>query len=350
MNAALGLVSRWFDDAASGFARLVRLARRARRVELVERPDGLFDAALRRKGAPTALDRPLRLAQAPPAGPGAASPLLKRGQVHVLLNTSRFLFRPLELPRAAAPFIEGVVRAQIDRLTPWTAGEAVFGWSAPVDIGADKVRLIVAATARGEIAPISEALAAAGVYGITMSTSMEEDPAVAIPILSGETKRDLEAGRLRLGLIVGLGAAGLAFVGCLVAWIMIGGALDSRLQDLEGQIADRRARLLSPQGSAAEQALEALKKRKRATPSPVMVIEALSRTLPDDTHLTELRIENGKLQIAGLAGDASQLIHLIEQSTQFTHAAFVAPTVKGPSGDEAFRIEAQLQPSFEVTH
>ena len=59
-----------------------------------------------------------------------------------------------------------------------------------------------------------------------------------------------------------------------------------------------------------------------------MVLDALSKTLPDDTHLTEFRIEDGKVQMVGLAGDASQLIPLIKQSRQFTRATFFAPTVK----------------------
>jgi len=351
MSAPFAFLSSWIDDATAGFAPLVALARRAKKIELVERPDGRFDAAVRRRGTLIELDRPpLRLAGAPTGAeaPAQAEPLLKRSDVHVRLDPSRFLVRELELPRGAAPFVEGVVRAQIDRLTPWSQNQAAFGWSAPADAGVDRTKVAVAATARTAIEPIREALAAAGAHAVTMSTVSEDDASVAIPIHSEEAKRGAEAGRLRLGLTGGLGLAGLAFLGSLAAWVLIGGALDSELAGLESQIADKRAQLLSPQGSGADQALETLKKRKRTTPSPVMVLETLSKTLPDDTHLTELRIENGKLQIAGLAGDASQLIHLIEQSPQFAHAAFVAPTTKAQDGDDAFRIEAQLQPSFEA--
>ena len=350
MNLSFALVSSWFDDVAAEVARLIRYAKRARKVELAERPDGLLDVAVRRSGTLSRLDQPpLDVAKVPFAGPVAAR-MLKRAQAHVLLDPSRFVFRPLELPRAATPFLEGVVRSQIDRLTPWTAADALFGWSAPADVGGDKVRLTVAATARSEVAAIEEALVAAQVDSIRMSTCAEEDRSSVIPMLAGQTVGEGDARRLRLGLILGLGAFGLVFACCLATWFFVGGAYDSRLAEIEGQIADQRARLLGQQGSADDQALQALKSRKRATPSPVMVLEALSKTLPDDTYLTEMRIEDGKLQIAGLAGDASQLIHLLEQSPQFAHAAFSAATVKGPNGDESFHIEAQLQPSFEVAN
>jgi len=79
----------------------------------------------------------------------------------------------------------------------------------------------------------------------------------------------------------------------------------------------------------------------------VIVLEALSQTLPDDTFLNELRIENGKVQIAGLTRDAPALIRLIEQSQHFTRATFFAPTTRAASEDrERFHIEAHIEPVF----
>jgi general secretion pathway protein L len=98
-----------------------------------------------------------------------------------------------------------------------------------------------------------------------------------------------------------LALSGLAFVVSLGAWLVIGGGDDARMADLQNRIAERRSELMNRRGPAAEEALKALQARKWAAPSAVMVLEALSKTLPDNAHLTELRIEGGKVQIGGSA-------------------------------------------------
>jgi len=84
---------------------------------------------------------------------GAFSPAnltagFKGSRVEIVLQPKRFLFRPLELPARAAAFVEGIVRAQIDRLTPWSASEAVFGCTAPAESGTEGVTTVIAATTR----------------------------------------------------------------------------------------------------------------------------------------------------------------------------------------------------------
>jgi general secretion pathway protein L len=94
-------------------------------------------------------------------------------------------------------------------------------------------------------------------------------------------------------------------------------------------------------------ALRALEKRKRTTPSSVIALEALSALLPDDTYVTELRIDGEKLQIVGMTSDAPSLIRLIEQSPHFARATFFAPTTRTPgTTKEQFHIDAQINPVF----
>jgi general secretion pathway protein L len=78
-----------------------------------------------------------------------------------------------------------------------------------------------------------------------------------------------------------------------------------------------------------------------------MVLEGISRVLPDTTYVTELRIEGDKMQVAGLTQDAPSLIRLIEQSPQFTRATFFAPTTRAPEDSgERFHVEAHVTPYY----
>ena len=91
--------------------------------------------------------------------------------------------------------------------------------------------------------------------------------------------------------------------------------------------------------------LALLERRKYETPASVIVLESLSRILPDHTYVTELHLAGNKVQIVGITRDAPSLIPLIEQSQHFTRATFYAPTTRSSTDPgERFHIEAQIEP------
>jgi general secretion pathway protein L len=345
--------SSWIEDVAAGLALLGTLLRRCHRIELAEQADGSFLILDMSKPAAERGDAPsLRIDEseiADPVSPQTRS-LLARSSVDVMLAPSRFIFRSLELPQGARPFLDGVVRSQIDRLTPWSANEAAFGWSEPTDAGNGQIAVTIAATTRSLVAPIARATIAARANQVRMLTRIGEGQKLVIPVFAQNIGGGDEGQGLLRGIVAGLALSGFVFIVSLGAWLIVGGSDDARLADLQNRIAERRAELMNRHGPAAEEALKALQARKWATPSAVMVLEALSKTLPDEAHLTELRIESGKVQIAGLATDAPALIRLIEQSRQFTQATFFAPTVRASGGGQSFHIEAHIEPSFAVTN
>jgi general secretion pathway protein L len=151
-------------------------------------------------------------------------------------------------------------------------------------------------------------------------------------------KRD----RLRAILL----SAGVAAAASLAISAYLGGSLQSELGELQQRISQRRAALrLGAEGTASSLGL--LATRKQTTPSSVMVLEALSRALPDSTYVTELRIADDKVQVVGMTQDAPSLIRLMEQSPQFTRATFFAPTTHTANeAGERFHIEAQITAYF----
>ena len=88
---------------------------------------------------------------------------------------------------------------------------------------------------------------------------------------------------------------------------------------------------------------------KETLPAAVLVLEALTRALPDSAYLTELHLENATLRITGLAADAPSLIAALEQSGRFSDVHFFAPTAKGTEGAlYRFHIEGQVDAPVEM--
>jgi general secretion pathway protein L len=76
-----------------------------------------------------------------------------------------------------------------------------------------------------------------------------------------------------------------------------------------------------------------------------VMLEALSRALPDDAWLDRLEVEQGVVRMAGHAANAARLIGAIEASGHFTQVRFSAPTTlaQGES-HESFTIMARIVP------
>jgi len=88
---------------------------------------------------------------------------------------------------------------------------------------------------------------------------------------------------------------------------------------------------------------------KETSPTAAIVLEVLSRALPDGAYLTELRLENTALRMIGLANDAPSLIAPLEHSGHFNDVHFFAPTTRGPEGTLfRFNIEARVDPHFKI--
>lgn len=325
---------------AGGRARLGRL--RAVRVE--ETAGGAFRLA----GAGT-----FRLDQgdAAQAVPVEVVTALKGREVELVLDPAQFLFRPLDLPEGATPYLDGIVRAQIDRLTPWSAAEAAYGWTVPEPLGDGRIRVMVAATPRARLAPGLDALKALGVRHLLLTTGAGEG-AAAIAIHGGLSGGEAGSGRFRQVLLGVLAASALAATFASGVSGFLGAGLDDEQEMLDQAIAARRRAIAAARdGVGAEgAALRGLERAKREHAPTVLVLEALSQVLPDHTYLTTLTIENGKVELTGVSREAPSLVRLLEESKHFSAATFVAPTTRQP-GDagERFQIQADISLPFEVT-
>jgi general secretion pathway protein L len=293
--------------------------------------------------------------------PGSQAPdelmrAARSGLVIHELPADEVVMRRIKIPVQAREFLPGIVRNQVERLSPWQADQAAYGFDAEVsrdDAASLDVRVLICS--RSAVDSVREELEGIGLPPdriVVRQGGGENIPAVALwSRLSDAPHEVVERRRRQVGLaIVALVLASAA----LSLWASFSAA--SIRAESEEAAARSKTLQRQLQGSRTPQALASLPPEQRAwlskesSLSTVIVLEALSRALPDAAYLTELHIDNTKLRVIGLTSDAPSLIAPLERSGHFSDVRFFAPTTRGPDGTLfRFHIEARVVPRLEIT-
>ncbi len=356
------LVRRWLDVlAASYFAQRETL--RARRALLVRSENGQFiirkaladEAAAVRRGQSYARGGAVLAVIA--AGERISAEALhaaQRGIVILQFPAENVALRRLSVPAQARDFVAGIVHNQIERLSPWQPDKAIYAFDTAIDAqDAAMLDVCVLIAARAVVDDARGQLAACGLTADRIVTSLpNSESGKAITLWS--RLADISPERrsfIRRRIGIGIAAAIAASVG-LTLWAMISA------NHLSGESADLTARTdtlrhqlhssLTLQSAASLPPNVREWYDKETSPSVVLVLEALSRALPDSAYLTELRLESTDLRIVGLAKDAPSLIAPLEHSGALTGVHFFSPTTREPDGTHfRFHIEGRAAPSNE---
>ncbi len=266
--------------------------------------------------------------------------------------------RRLSVPSQARKFLAGVISNQIERLSPWPAKDVVYGFEADdgADAAAVEVRIIMAA--RSDVDAVRHDLAALGlsidrIVARDVESEAHGDSPGSITLWSRleDRSRDNIGGVARK---IGFGMAATVTVSVILStWALL--SAGSFRDESDGMA--ERSRLLQRQvqtGRSAS-ALASMPPAERAwaskemSTSSVIVMEALSRALPDSAYLTDIRLEKEQLRIVGLADDAPGLLAPLEKSKHMTDVRFFAPMARAPDGKRfRFSIEARVQPHISI--
>jgi general secretion pathway protein L len=272
---------------------------------------------------------------------------VRGSRIQMELKNDHFLTRELELPSRASDFLEGIVRTQIDRLTPWHAADAVFGWSEPIEAGPNRMVVRVVAAERTAIDPYLKTVETLGVHSVTAFTTPSDMEEGIAPIKIWEQQTGFDHNRIRKVAVIVLAIIVAVCAATVGGSSIVASMIDAQQAKLAQQISGIRRTLgMTPTAGLVSpaDARRILAKRKHEIPLIVLVLETLSTILPDHTYVTEFSVEGDKLRIVGKTQDAASLIKLIEQSG-FTRATFFAPTTRSASpAGERFHIEATVHP------
>jgi len=294
------------------------------------------------------------------AGQKVSADLLRaarNGFVVLEFPADKVVRRDITVPAQAQKFLSGVIRNQIERLSPWPPNNVVYGFNSETsgeNASVVDVRILMAS--RTDIDASRHQLAALGVevdriVANNSTAEIADKAAGSVTLWSRLTDASRDEGTNRL-ISLGIGAT-VAVSMCLSLWAFISTGLvrdesesiAARAKALQRQIQGGR----TPSSAASMPPLEGAWFLKETSISSVFLIEALSRALPDSAYLTEIRVENATLRMTGLADDAPGLLAPLEQSGHLTGVHFFAPTTRGPDGKSSrFSVEAHVEPSRKM--
>ena len=283
-----------------------------------------------------------RRGQEAPLGLLGAGPNAPRGPVVLRLPPGALLQRPVDLPLAAERDLSGVLRYEMDRLTPFNVDDLYWTWRV---LGRDRARgrlqILLLLVPRSAVDATLGALRRAGA---ALSALESADGSCVIPLAPADSRRQR---RRRLVLAVGaVGCAGLAVAAVATPFVM---------QSLSARAIERRIVALRPQVDRAD----ALRRRiaggvaganvvaaqQAETGDPLAVLAAVTDALANDTYLRELTLRGRVLTLAGQSAAAARLIPALTAAPTLRDPAFSAPITRNEATQaELFSIRAMVAP------
>lgn len=263
----------------------------------------------------------------------------------VELPATRVLRRRSNLPAATEHHLGDVLKFELDRLTPFSYGEACVA-SRIVERDTANGRIVVELfiARRDEVDRILDRLAQCGLEATAVRPQNGESQAAAIDLLP----TDRRPGRAWRHKLVPAGLAAAAAVLATLALI-----LPAAMHYRDAAELDRQIAALQPTArEAADLRDEMLARRReqsffadlrRRSPPVVALIDEVTRVVPDDTWVSRFEIRGSVLRIHGESESASSLIALLEGSDRLYDVAFASPVTKNPrTSNDRFSIEARI--------
>jgi len=354
-DAIMAVLRRWVEVLAM-LLLAWREHRRSQRIIMISEEDGTL--TVRQAGPDTAKDaksQPKVLSASTAKSVARAA----RGRFVVLaLSADKIVTRRLNVPAQACEFLSGIVRNQIDRLSPWPADEVMYGFVADKseDDGATlDVRVLM--TPRATIDNALSTLATAGLQVDRIVTrpnaGMEATAAEPIALwsrINDAPHEDLATASRLIG--IGIAASLIWAVILSIFTLITASSIRSQHEELAARAKTLQRQLQAGRTPGSIASLPAPQRAwlsKETSTSSVIVLEALSRAIPDSAHLSELRLEGTALRIIGVADDAPALLAPLEQSGHLSDVRFFAPTTRGPDGRQfRFHIEARVEAHIKI--
>lgn len=271
-------------------------------------------------------------------------------EVVLLLPEALALKRTISMPLAAERELKQAIRYDLDRQTPFNPDDIFFDYRV-VDRRPDTsqmdIELVAVPKQNLERQRTELNQAGLGLHRIDIQAS-NQDQALAgtgYNLLPYEQRARRINRRGRFHLV--LGAVAIFLLG-IVMWQSLSLRRDALgAYETAADEARQEARLVANMTTEFEDALEAarfLNTQHEQRPPIIVLLNEITRVVPDDTYLQRLIIKECEAQLQGLSGSAQKLIELVNQSEFLSGASFRGPISIDPrTNRERFNLVANLE-------
>lgn len=260
------------------------------------------------------------------------------------------LERIVPLPVHGRDRFPEILKLDLERATPFRASDVLTAFIVPderSETGLVAVRHLV--LRRDKIDHWLAALAASG-HPAQSLDCWDAAANTALPVdflaATSATRSSQAGGRSRVTALLG-GALVLATVAGVTWSRRQAEALDTvRLATVSARETAMRAQRSLDGAVGTLGDLAALRALSTGPASVSDVLDTLTRLIPDQAFVQDLRIDGGTIELSGLAQTAAVLLPILERAPLFTDAAFTAPVLLDPTaGKERFTIRLKIRGS-----
>ncbi|KIQ30989.1 type II secretion system protein GspL [Pseudomonas viridiflava] len=264
----------------------------------------------------------------------------------LLLPSSLVLVQSLQLPVAAARNLSTVVGYELDRFTPFDAGQLYFvARQESRNAGFIQVRLV--AVLRKRLDAILEECAALGLRPDTVDVGTP-DERLSVDLLPAPLRPQQSHSGHRLQRWLLWICAGL-LLGTMLLWL---NDRQQLLEEMQAEVKAQKAQVsevqqLRQQLTNTRGAANYLLRRKAAQPPLSALLSELTACLPSDTWIDHLEIsDSAEVAFAGQSAKASALIARVKDCRSLDNAQFqgvIQPDSK--TGKDQYSLRAHLHQS-----
>ncbi len=270
-------------------------------------------------------------------------PRSARKDVTLRFSGEHAIVKHLRLPSAAQDVLPAILRNKVESLAPWPLQESLWGYRVSDNAAPGEISVIVGIVSRKNAHHTVKQLHKGGVEIHRMEVAGPHSGNDIILDFGKETREK------RLRSIVTSAMASLAL--CATALGGFGSYLaisnDKAIQDVRTDM-DRTRLALQGVGAVSQDVrlagANAIFEDKQKSPPFVVLLDELSKAVPDGIWLENINLENGKLLVTGRGVYPDKLVQSLEVSPFFAKVSFASAIQRdAENGTDVFTMAMEVE-------